>query len=440
MTTTSVAPPPTSGPALVRGLSLLGVVALCVGNMVGTSIFTLPASLAKTTGPLGVLSWGLTAVGYLFVALVYAALGARYVRSGGPYVYAREAFGDFAAFQVVWSYWVSATIGNAAIVTSVVGYAVGFSTTLANSAVLQFALAQCLLWGLCALNIRGVRESGRFQIGVMALTVVPLLLVGIAALFSVEPANFRPFAPNGWGTLGAGAALVVWAYSGVESATVPAEEVIDGGRTVQRGTMIGYAIATVIFFVLAVAVTGALPNAEIAASTRPIALAAERTVGAWAGVVVGIAAIVSSTGTLNGWILMAGRIPLSAAADGLFFPALARIHPRYGTPWVGLLVATAIASVLLGLYFLKSLLEVFNFIVLLAVLTTLVPHLYAAAAEWAIARREGRRTPLAAPLAFVFVLYVMYGTGADVVRWGLMAVLAGLPVYVMLRGERAAGA
>lgn len=429
--------PAPDAPGLVRGLSLLGIVALCVGNMVGTSIFTLPASLASTTGPLGVVAWLLTAAGYLFVALVYAALGRRYARSGGPYVYAREAFGDFAAFQVVWAYWISATIGNAAIVTSVVGYAVGFSPALAGSAAAQFALAQCLLWGLCALNIRGVRESGRFQIGVMVLTVIPLLLVGLGALTHFTPAHFTPFAPHGWGTLGAGAALVVWAYSGVESATVPAEEVIDGGATIARGTLIGYAIATVIFLVLAVAVTGALPNGEIAASTRPIALAAERTLGPWAGVLVGIVAIVSSTGTLNGWILMAGRIPLSAAADGLFFPALARIHPRYGTPHIGLLVATAIASVLLGLYFVRSLLEVFNFIVLLAVLTTLVPHCYAAAAEWALGARRGHRA-LVPPLAFAFVLFVMYGTGAEVVRWGVLALLAGLPVYVLLRRAAAA--
>jgi basic amino acid/polyamine antiporter, APA family len=267
---------------------------------------------------------------------------------------------------------------------------------------------------------------------VMSLTVVPLLLVGAGALTHFDAANLKPFAPNGWGTLGAGAALVVWAYSGVESATVPAEEVVDGGRTVQRGTMIGYAIATVIFLLLATAVTGALPNAEIANSTRPIALAAERTIGSWAGVMVGLVAIVSSLGTLNGWILMAGRIPLSAAADGLFFPALARIHPRYGTPHIGLIVASAIASVMLGLYFLKTLLEVFNFIVLLAVLTTLVPHLYAAAAEWSMGRRRGL-SAVVPPIAFAFVLYVMYGTGADVVRWGVMVLLAGLPVYVVVR-------
>ena len=429
---------------LVRGITLLGTVALVVGNMVGTSIYTLPASLAETTGPLGVAAWGLTAFGYLFVALVYASLGARYPRTGGPYVFAREAFGEFAGFQTVWSYWFSAVIGNAAIVTGVVAYAVGFSRALSESVLAQFALAQGLLWGLCALNVRGVRASARLQIAVMFLNIVPLLVLSVVALFAFDPANLRPFAPQGWGSIAAGAALVVWAYSGVESATVPAEEVTAPERTIRLGTMLGYAVGTVVFLAAALAVAGALPNAAVAASARPIAVVAERTAGPLAGTVVSVAAVIAGLGTLNGWILMAGRIPLSAAADGLFFKGLARIHPRYGTPHVSLIVSTAINSSMLLLYFSRTLLGVFNFIVLLAVLTTLLPHLYACAAELMLARRdpsryppaERRRAHVVAPIAFVFVLYTIYGAGADVALWGLLVVMGGMPVYVWLKTRR----
>ncbi|HEU4452960.1 MAG TPA: amino acid permease [Longimicrobium sp.] len=426
------------GPSLVRGLTLLGTVALCVGNMVGTSVYTLPASLAEAVGPLGVLAWALTAAGYLFVALVYASLGTRYPLTGGPYVYAREAFGEFAGFQAVWAYWFSAVIGNAGIVTGVVGYAVGFSPRLEGSVLLQFLLAQALLWGLCLLNVVGVRQSARVQIAVMFTSAVPMLAIALAMLPSVRAENFRPFAPQGWGALAVGAALVVWAYSGVESATVPAEEVQGPERTIRRGTLIGYALATVIFLTAAVAVTGAIPNAELAVSARPVALAAERTLGAWAGVLIGFAAIAAGIGTLNGWILMAGRIPLTAARDGLFFRSLGRVHPRFGTPHVGLIVGTAIASTMLLLYFQKTLLGVFNFIVLLAVLTTLIPHLYAAAAELMLARRdparytakERRRAHLVAPIAFVFVMYTIYGVGPQVALWGLLVLLAGTPLYI----------
>jgi APA family basic amino acid/polyamine antiporter len=269
---------------------------------------------------------------------------------------------------------------------------------------------------------------------------VPLLVLSGLTFRVFDAANLTPFAPHGWGTLAAGAALVVWGYSGVESATVPAEEVRDAEHTIGRGTMIGYAFATLIFLLTATAVAGALPNEVVASSARPIALAAERAAGPWAGTVIGVAAIVAGLGTLNGWILMAGRIPVAAAQDGIFFPALARLHPRFGTPHVALVVGTAVASAMLLLFFNRSLLGVFNFIVLLAVLTTLLPHLYAAGAELMLVRRhparyspaERRRAHVVAPIAFVFVLYTMYGVGPEVAMWGFLVVLAGTPLYVWL--------
>lgn len=432
--------------SLVRGITLLGTVALVVGNMVGTSVYTLPASVAQTVGPLGIVAWALTAAGYLFVALVYASLGTRYPVTGGPYVFAREAFGEFAAFQAVWSYWISTVVGNAGIVTAVVGYAVGFSPRLAGSVGLQFGLAQLLVWGLCLLNVLGVKQSARLQIAVMCTSAVPMLLVSLAMLPYARAANYRPFAPHGLGSLAAGAALVVWAYSGVESATVPAEEVQHPGRTIRRGTLAGYALATLIFLVAAVAVTGALPNAEIASSPRPVALAAGHTLGPWAEALIGVFAMAAGIGTLNGWILMAGRIPFTAARDGIFFRALGRVHPRFGTPHVALIAGTAVTSAMLLLYFQKTLLGVFNFIVLLAVLTTLVPHLYAAAAEMMLARRdraryssrERRRSQWVALVAFAFVLVTIYGVGGEVVLWGFLLILAATPLYIWFATRDAA--
>jgi APA family basic amino acid/polyamine antiporter len=431
--------PAPADPGFVRAVSLLGVVALCVGNMAGTSLYTLPASLAAATGPLGIVAWGLTAAGYALVAVVYAGLGARHPRTGGPYVFARLAFGDGVGFATVWAYWVSTVVGNAAIVTSVVGYLGAFAPALERSGALRFAAAQALVWGLCWLNVRGVRGSARLQAAIMLVTVVPLLLLSVAALGAFRAANLVPFAPNGVGALAAGAALVVWAYSGVESATVPAEEVRAPERTIARGTILGYLVATAIFLLLAVAVAGALPNAAIASSPRPLAHAMRAAVGPWAATAVAVCAVVSGVGTLNGWTLMAGRIPVSAARDGLFFPALARLHPRHGTPHVALVAGAAVTSAMLALYFTRSLLAVFNFVVLLAVLLTLLPHLFAMAAAVALARRErrpeaeARRTRLVAGLACAFVLFTIYGVGAEAAAWGAAAMAAGGPVYWYLR-------
>jgi basic amino acid/polyamine antiporter, APA family len=422
----------------IRALTLPAVVALVVGNMVGTSMYTLPASLAHAVGPLGLVAWLLTAAGYLFVALVYASLGTRYPKTGGPYIYAREAFGEFTGFQTVWTYWFSAVIGNAAIVTGVVGYAVGLVPALGKSVWPQFALAQALIWGLCALNVMGVRTSGRAQIVFVVCNIAPLLVLSLVSLGSFDAANLRPFAPHGAGSLAVGAALVVWAYSGVESATVPAEEVAAPERTIRVGTLLGYAVATVVFLVTSLAVAGALPNDVIASSPRPIALAIGQALGPIPAAIVSGCAIIAGLGTLNGWTLMCGRIPVTAAEDGIFFKGLAAIHPRFGTPHRALIVATAIASGLLLLYFQDTLLGVFNFIVLLSVLTTLLPHLFATAAELLLARRDSsrydararRRAHVVAPIAFLFVLYTIYGVGPEVALWGFLVLLAGTPLYI----------
>jgi APA family basic amino acid/polyamine antiporter len=441
-------PRPSARPAWVRGLSLLGTIAFVVGNMVGTSVYTLPATLAREVGPLGIVAWVVAAAGFLPIALVYASLGRRWPRTGGPYVYAREAFGEFVGFQTVWSYWLSTTIGNAGIVLGVVGYVETFVPGLAASALLRFAVAQGLLWILVALNVRGVRESARLQIAILFLNVVPLLLLSAFSLSAFDAANLRPFAPQGWSALPTGIALLVWAYSGIESATVPAEEVDAPERTIRRGTLIGYAIGTLVFLGTAIAVAGALPNDVIAQSPRPIALAAAQASGRFGEVALSLAAIVAGVGTLNGWILMSGRIPVSAAEDGIFFEGLARLDPRRRTPRAALLVGGIVSSSVLFLSLTQSLLGAFQFIVQLAVLTTLLPHLYTAAAELLLARREPgkyspserRRAHVVAPLAFAFVLFAMWGGGAEVAMWGFLAVFAGTPLYAVFATRKRARA
>jgi len=425
------------GIQLVRSVGLLGATALVVVNMVGSSVYTLPASIARDVGPLGIVAWALTALGYLFVAIVYARLGTRFPRTGGPYAYARSAFGDLAGFVTVWSYWLSATIGNAAIVQSVVGYAPEFWPALAGDRVLQFALSVALVWILCLVNVLGVQFGVRLQIVILFLGLLPLVVVGALGLAHFDAQNLTPFDPHGLSALPAGMALIVWAYSGVESATVPAEEVRDPGTTIRRATYFGYAIGTLVYIALAVGIAGALANEDIAASTRPLALLAQTTGGSALALAVSVTAVVACLGTLNGWILMAGRIPVAAAQDGLFFEPLARIHPRFHTPAVGLVVGAAIASAVLLLLLREEFLDAFNFIVFLALFLTLVPHLLAAAAYWKLGRGKQRIT---AAIAFAFVAFAIYGCGLTAAQWGLALVALGLPFHWFFRSRSSARA
>jgi APA family basic amino acid/polyamine antiporter len=428
--------------SFVRGVSLFGAIALVAGNMLGTSLYTLPASLASSVGPIGLLSWVITAAGFLLLALLYASLGTRFPRTGGPYVFAREAFGEFAGFSTVWMYWLSAVFGNAAIVTGAIGYAVTFSPALKADTTLQFILAEGILWALCFLNVLGIRIGAAIQTTILIVNLVPLTMLGFA-LTHFDAANLHPFAPHGVGALATGSALLVWAYSGIESATVPAEEVEAPDKTIRNGTLIGYGFATLIFLISATAVVGVLPNDQIASSARPVEMAVTTVLGARAGWWVSIAAVIASVGVLNGWTLMVGRIPYSASEDGIFFRQLGKLHPRFGTPYVSLIIGTLIASTLLTMYFAPgaSLLSAFTFLVLLANLGTLFPYLFNAAAALMLARRDPdawpapvrRRMQIMAFVCFVFLVWSTYGVGQEVVFWGFLVSIAGIPLYIWFK-------
>ncbi|HYN46934.1 MAG TPA: amino acid permease, partial [Allosphingosinicella sp.] len=176
--------------------------ALVVGNMIGSGIFLLPASLAAVaivSGSGSLLAWALTGIGAMLLAAVFATLGRAYPKTGGPYTYARRAFGDFIGFQTAWGYWIAAWAGNAAIAIAFTGYLTVFWPSLGNSNLAMAAVTIGLVWLLTVVNVLGVRETGVVQLVTTVLKLAPLALVGIIGLFFMKADHFTPFAPNGLG-------------------------------------------------------------------------------------------------------------------------------------------------------------------------------------------------------------------------------------------------
>src|SRR6476660_3962845 len=178
-------------PKLKRSLGLWMATALVIGNMVGSGVFGLPSSLAGT-GPISLLAWVFTGAGAILLALVFANLGRAYPQTGGPYVYARRAFGDFAGFWTAWGYWIAAWAGNAAIAVIFVSYASVFWPSLGTNNLLAFAVGLTLIWALTLINVAGVRESGVISLVTTVLKFVPVLLIGLIGLFYMHSGNFSP--------------------------------------------------------------------------------------------------------------------------------------------------------------------------------------------------------------------------------------------------------
>jgi APA family basic amino acid/polyamine antiporter len=437
------AAPPDGAPKLKRSMGLWMATALVVGNMIGSGVFLLPATLAGTAGPISMLGWLFTGAGAVLLALVFANLGRALPRQGGPYAYAKRAFGDFVGFQTAWGYWIAVWAGNAAIAVAFVSYLTVFWPEVGDNNLLGALVGIGLIWLLTATNIMGAREGGIVQLTTTILKFVPLAVIAIVGLFFIDGGNYEPFSPNGasLSLLSTTAALTLWAFIGLESATVPADEVKDPEKTIPRATIIGTVLATTLYLVATAAIMGIIPTDQLAASTSPFADAAgEAFGGGWDKVIAAIA-LVSTFGALNGWILLQGRVPMAAAEDGMFPAPFAKVHGKRRTPVFGLVVSSVLVTGLMLMNYTKGLVGAFEFVILLATLTTLVPYAFSAAAQawlWLVERETFQplhlvRDVVIATLAFAYSLWAIAGAGDDIVTKGFVLLLAGIPVYVAMR-------
>jgi basic amino acid/polyamine antiporter, APA family len=431
-----------------RDLGLLACTSLVVGNMIGSGIFLLPASLAPYGG-ISILGWAFTTLGAVSLALVFARLASLVPKAGGPYAYTRAGFGDFLGFWVAWGYWISTWSGNAAISVAMVSYLRVFIPALESTA-LACLVAVTAVWALTWVNCRGVRQAGWVQVATTILKLLPLTGIALFGIFWLRKEHFVPFNTSGvpgFSAVSAVAALTLWSFLGLESATIPAEAVERPERTIPLATVAGTLIVAAVYVLGTVAVMGALPPGTLANSGAPFADAARAMWGDWAYYAVGFGAIVACFGALNGWILVQGQIPMAAARDGLFPRRFGRLS-KSGVPAFGLVISSLLLTALLAFNYsgAHTLVEIFDFVILLATLSTLVPYAFCAMSELLIFVRErprfqGQRlagSVIIALIAFAYSMWAIYGSGARTVLFGFLLLVAGIPVYVLLRRQQAA--
>lgn len=446
MTDLTAAPstPPMTGRAdRAQSFGLPTATAIVVGSVIGTGVFALPSALAPY-GPISLVAFVLVTVGALALALTFGALSRRVPGSGGPYVYARDAFGDFGGFLNAWSYWITAWAGNAAIVVALVGYVEVFWNT-DHATPWSIVIALFGLWIPAVINLSGVRNMAVTQIVTTVLKFVPLLFMATVGLLFIKADNFGPF--NAAGTsagsaISAAAAIALFSYLGIETASVAAGRVRDPRRNVARATVLGTIACAVVYILGTVTVFGTVSNAALQQSVAPFSDSANAILGGtWAGNIVAIAATVSGLGALIGWTLIVAEMPLAAARDRLFPAAFART--RRGVPIFGIISSTVLASILTAVSY-TAFDKVFTTLVLLSVFTAVVPYLFSAAAQlyWLLTRGRATAWPhLArdcgvAAVALVFCFWSLAGSGYQAVYYGVFCLLLGIPVYIWLKVGR----
>lgn len=435
-----------------RGFGLTTATALIVGSIIGVGIFNLPTSLAGY-GPITLVSLGLTTVGALALALLFAALSRRLPADGGPYAYARVAFGNGLGFANAWSYWITAWAGNATIAVGWVLYVEEFVNT-GHNRLASVALVLVGLWIPAIINLTGVKNMGAVQVVTTVLKFAALAFMSTVGLFFIKSANYTPWNVSGESAIaaiGGGMAIALFSYLGVEVAAVAAGKVRDPDRNISLSTIFGTLATAVVYLLSLTAVFGILSNAVLSESTAPFSDAADAIFGGtWAGNVMALVVIISGFGALNGWTMICAEMPLAAANDGLFPQRFKGLSAK-GVPAFGIIASTALASIAMAVNYIGSNgATVFTTLVLMTGITAAIPYAFSALAQikWRLADHRALDAPhfvrdvVVAVVSLVFsVLFIWYSrfTGESFwVYWGPFflsagALLLGIPVYLRMR-------
>lgn len=332
-----------------RKLSVFDTFCLGLNAIVGSGIFIFPSQLAREVGPASVLAFGVCGLLLVPVALCYAELGSMFRQNGGPYVYAKEAFGPGAGFAVGWLSWVCSVFSWAAVANAV-SSSLAYFHPFFNQAGAVKAVAALLILGFGLVNYRGIKLGAWTVDFLTAAKLVPLLVFVAAGFFFMVPANYRPFWHAGTGSFGYAVFLSLWTLQGFEVTPFPSGESLEPQKAVPIAAVGSLVCATLLYVLVQVVAVGVYPGLA-KAGAEPLAEASARFMGAAGGALMAIGAAISMVGYTAGDALGCPRL-LSALAENRHLPpCLATPHPRFDTPWAAILLTsglTACAALLLS--------------------------------------------------------------------------------------------
>ena len=410
---------------------------IAVGCAIGSGIFMMPTMLAPY-GLLGFSGWLVAGAGSILVALTMARLVKRIPKTGGPYVYVNEGLGSFSGFIIAWTYWVACVSAIAGISIAFVGYLGFFLPQIANSQIYALLASLLLIWIIVFLNIRSLENSSKFQLISTLLKLLPLIFIVLLGAFNfnvnnlpeLNPSNLHPIS-----LIATVTTLVMWSFIGIETATVPADNVINPQETIPKVLIASVITILVLYILVSIAIAALVPASELLNSSAPFALAASKILGVTGGIIISMGALISTLGSLNANTLTAGNLSLAAARDGLL-PSKFVILSKNGTPIFTYLLTGAFVSILLILNYTKGIVNAFVFMAMLSTLSTLIAYAFCAIAEFKFSRADEKNLQRNNALliscgTFLYAFFAIWGAGIEMIIYSIVLILIGTPIYLL---------
>ncbi len=324
---------------LVRGIGRWDLVGVVINSVIGAGIFVLPARAFGLIGSYSLIAFVICAFVVALIILCFAEVSSRFTETGGPYLYARTAFGPTVGFQVGWMNWLARISAYATNCNLLVVY-LSFFWPAANNGWRRAAIITGLTLILTAINYLGVRDAALTSNIFMVAKLLPLILFIATGLFFLTPANFSLGAAPGYGSFSTAVLLLVYAFTGFENATVPTGEIVNPRRNLPLAILIALTIVTVIYILIQAVSIGTL--AELGKTERPLADAARIFLGPIGASIIAAGAITSIIGNLNVNLLTSPRIPFAMSSRGELPQILSKVHSKFHTPHVAIIVSAAL--------------------------------------------------------------------------------------------------
>lgn len=402
---------------------------MSVGVMIGSGIFLLPTVLAPY-GWISLLGWLLTCSGTIVLALVLARLAGTTDHAGGPYAYVRESFGDLAGFLIGWGYWVGVVFGVTAIAVGFAGYMGSIFPIFAANSLTQALVAAMGIGVLTWVNIKGISEAATVQLVLTILKIVPLIvIIGLGIAYG-DIDNFPSFNPQQLSmteALASTALLTMWAFIGIEAAVIPTSDVENPKKTVPIAVVSAALSVSFLYVGASIAIMFLVPSEVLAASESPFVDAASH-MGPGGALLMGVGALISTAGALNGNIFVMGQMPMLVAADGLAPSVIAKKN-KGGAPMVALMASSVFSAALLVLNFTDGLVGAFSFLISMSTLSILAPYGLSAMAEFKRSWHSAKGWAGVALLSVIYILIAAAGSGWYVFFLGVGLFLLGILLF-----------
>ena len=324
---------------LVRGIRRWDLAAITVNGIIGAGIFGLPKEVFERTGVYSLFAFAACTLVVVVIILCFAEVGSRFSETGGPYLYAREAFGPLVGFEVGWLIWIARLTAFAANCNLLLGY-LSFFWPAASSNPWRPVIITSIIVLISLVNILGVRDAAIvtdfFTIG----KLIPLVLFIAIGLFFIQPERYSLGPAPGYGEFSSSCLLLIYAFSGFEMAVIPAGEARDPRRNLPFALLTAVGLVAIVYMLIQTVCIGTLP--ELARSDRPLADSATTFLGAAGGVIISVGALVSIFGNLNVILLAGSRLPFAMAERRELPQFIAMVHRRFRTPYVSILITAAV--------------------------------------------------------------------------------------------------